>query len=387
MSDAIIDSSGGDSEAVPEIVRFSSAPRAWSKKSDIEASSFHRISPYIGKLRPRIARDLVRRYSRPNGLVVDPFCGSGTIPLEAALLGRAVFAADDSQYACVLTRAKLLPPRDKDLALGNFDRVLSAALRRDPPDLRQVPLWVRRFFHPQTLRDAIRFADECIVRRDPFLMACFLGVLHHQRPGFLSYPSSHLVPYLRDRSFPASIFPEMYQRRQIHPRMTAKILRAYAHGEVVKSGAEVLVRRSGIENLTFPDGADAIITSPPYMNALDYQRDNRLRLWFLDRTTGSYSPEPTDKRVAFIRMMRRMLGKADSSLKSGGHLVLVVGETITRKRMIGHPSSMILDLIADSDFSLVDAIQDRIPDVRRSRRDCRGTKTEHVLVFRKMRGT
>jgi len=29
------------------------------------------------------------------------------------------------------------------------------------------------------------------------------------------------------------------------------------------------------------ESIDAVITSPPYMDALDYARDNRLRLWFL----------------------------------------------------------------------------------------------------------
>lgn len=383
MCDSSIDSLGHAHEPGTGSVQFLDAPSTWSMTSEYEGSSFHQLSPYIGKLKPRIARELVLKYSRPNGLVVDPFCGSGTIPLEAALLGRTVLAADDSPYACVLTGAKLRPPQDQGAALGRLDRTLSAALNNPAPDLRRVPLWVRRFFHPQTLRDAIRFADECILRDDAFLLACFLGVLHHQRPGFLSYPSSHLVPYLRDKKFPRSMYPEMYLRRHIHPRMTAKILRAYAHGEAVGRGAVLRVRKSRIENLTFPGDVDAIITSPPYMNALDYQRDNRLRLWFLDRATGSYAPEPTDKRAVFVRMMRRLVKQADSSLRRGGHLVLVVGETITRKRMTSHPSSVILDLVAGTRLRLVDALQDRIPDVRRSRRDCRGTKTEHILVFQK----
>lgn len=380
----VVESTSG---AETDRVRFCDAPLVWEKKSDDEDSSLHQLSPYIGKLKPRIARDLVLEYSTPGGLIVDPFCGSGTIPLEAALLGRGVFAADDSPYACVLTKAKLMPPESEYAALKRLDRIMDSAFSRPAPDLRKIPLWVRRFFHPKTLKDAVRFADECIVRGDVFLLSCFLGVLHHQRPGFLSYPSSHLVPYLRDRSFPPSVYPEMYERRHILPRLRAKVVRAYAHSKTVKGKSPVLVRRSRIENLTFPGGVDAIITSPPYMNALDYQRDNRLRLWFLDRATGSYSPEPTNKRAAFVRMMRGLLNKAAVSLRRGGHLVLVVGETITRKRVTSHPSSTIFELASESPFVLVDAIQDRIPDLRRSRRDCRGTKTEHILVFRNGRDT
>src|SRR6202035_5776021 len=85
-------------------------------------------------------------------------------------------------------------------------------------DLRTVPAWVRAFFHRETLRVALAFRDACVSRNEQFLLACLLGILHHQRPGFLSYPSSHLVPYLRDRKFPESDFPEMYLERDVHRR-------------------------------------------------------------------------------------------------------------------------------------------------------------------------
>ena len=94
-------------------------------------------------------------------------------------------------------------------------------------DLRTVPVWVRRFFHPETLRSALAFRDTCIERRDEFLLACLLGILHHQRPGFLSFPSSHLVPYLRDRKFPRKSFPEMYEERDVLVRLEAKVRRTY----------------------------------------------------------------------------------------------------------------------------------------------------------------
>ena len=41
------------------------------------------------------------------------------------------------------------------------------------------------------------------------------------------------------------------------------------------------IRQSSVEAVDLPNDIDCVITSPPYMNALDYGRDNRLRLWFL----------------------------------------------------------------------------------------------------------
>jgi hypothetical protein len=367
-----------------EDTTFRDAPEHWATPKPPDESTLHQLSPYIGKLKPRIARDLIEQYSRPGELIIDPFCGSGTIPLEAMLAGRRAFAADDSPYAYTLTKAKLRPPATVTHALRQLSRVLAQSQLRPTPDLRRIPEWVRRFFHPQTLKDAIRFADECLETRNHFLLSCFLGILHHQRPGFLSYPSSHLVPYLRHRKYPKSLFPEMYEARELGPRLAAKIHRAFGSAFLPPLKSNTAIRKSRIEHLTFPVNAGAVITSPPYMNALDYRRDNRLRLWFLDRRIGSYSPEPTDRLSSFKRMMHHLLSQSSHSLRPDGHLVLVIGETITRKRVKSHPSSILLEMIArHGSFSLVDAIRDQIPDIRRSRREYRGTKTEHVLIFRK----
>lgn len=365
---------------------FDDAPTSWASANDGSLSSLHQLSPYIGKLKPQIARDLIAEYTSAGETVVDPFCGSGSIPLEAKMAGRNVVAADISPYAYLLTKAKLCPPATREHAHINFERTLCASMELPIPVLADVPPWVREFFHPRTLSDAIRFADVCIARKDHFLLSCFLGVLHHQRPGFLSYPSSHLVPYLRDKKFPRDQFPEMYEYRELAPRIRAKIDRAFKTSPRPLSSSSVVVRRSDIRRLELKSQVDAIITSPPYMNALDYRRDNRLRLWFLDRATQDYSPEPTDKRAGLESMVNELVSKAQSSVRIGGKVILVVGETVVRKRIKSHPSQAFAEALNHTgEFSLLDAIRDNIPDIRRARRDYQGTKTEHILVFEKRR--
>ena len=132
---------------------------------------------------------------------------------------------------------------------------------------------------------------------------------------------------------------------------------------------------------------DAIVTSPPYMNALDYVRDNRLRLWFLDRRTEDYSPEPTDKNEQFDALTAAFATNALSRLRAGGRCVLIVGETVLRKRKRSHPAERILAkiLTIDRTLQIEQVIQDEIPDVRRSRRTGSATKRELVLVLKKPR--
>jgi putative RNA methylase family UPF0020 len=345
----------------------------------------HQLSPYIGKLKSSIARDLVATYSKPGELVADPFSGSGTIPLEALLQERSAFAADISPYAKVLCQAKLKAPASVEDALQQAEDVLNLSSALPDPDLRKVPLWVRQFFHPQTIKEAIKFATICKRDKYYFLFACFLGILHHQRPGFLSYPSSHLVPYLREKKYPRDQFPDLYQYRELCPRLTAKIRRAYKRGPEIPINGNATYNHCSIEKLNLPESIDCLITSPPYMNALDYNRDNRLRLWFIDPGYSSADEnEIIKKKESFKEAMRLLAKKVNTSLKSKGYCIIIVGERIAN-RPGTHLSNFVCKTISEYAplLKLQMIMEDDIPDIRRSRRDYKGTKTEHFLVFQK----
>jgi len=360
------------------------APAAWKESCAHTECSLHQLSPYIGKIKSSIAGELVERYSRPGDLVVDPFAGAGTIPLEAVVRERRALAADISPYARILSNAKLSPPPSLDAAFLLADDALVEALELPSPDLRCVPHWVRKFFHPDTLKEAIRFAEVGRRPGNEFLMSCFLGILHHQRPGFLSYPSSHLVPYLRDKKYPRSKFPEMYEYRELKPRLIAKVHRSYKRF-IQPRKRSASFQQTGVAQLKLPNQFDALITSPPYMNALDYGRDNRLRLWFID--PGLAEPvdnDVTQRRKAFTEAITSLAGKVECGLRSAGYCVFVVGEEFKRS-FDAHPSEVVVSILRDEapSIRLRKVITDDIPDVRRTRRECRGVKTEHFLIFQR----
>ena len=361
------------------------APPEWKRPTTDPCSTLHQLAPYIGKLKAVIARDLISRFTKPKDVVLDCFSGSGTVPLEAVLLGRNVVAFDRSPYAVTLTRAKLEAPQSVEQAVQMVELRLRSAQKRQFYPQNLLPEWVRQFFHPNTLQDALRFADECIEQDDQFLLACLLGVLHHQRPGFLSYPSSHLVPYLRDKKYPRTQFPEMYEERSLAPRLIAKVRRALKAPVRRPDGVTAFASQEDIAQLALDHEVDAIITSPPYMNALDYIRDNRLRMWFLDRQTADYSPEPTDKKEEFETLTAAFAENALSWLRRGGRCVLIVGQTVLRKRITSHPAERILTHLLSRDPSMLleQVIEDEIPDVRRTRRSAAATKRELILVIRK----
>ena len=361
-------------------------PIWWKEPCANFESTLHQLSPYIGKIKSSIAGDLIEKYTNPGELVIDPFSGAGTIPLEALIRGRRIFAADISPYSKILSQAKLSPPKNLKMGLDHVENVLKEAEYLDQPDLRSIPLWVRQFFHPETLRSAIRFATIGRKPGNEFPMACFLGILHHQRPGFLSYPSSHLVPYLRYKKYPPKSFPEMYAYRELRPRLLAKVYRTFKRFPEIH-GEDGIFKQCSVEKLRMPNRFDAVITSPPYMNALDYMRDNRLRLWFIDPRISSFkNMDSTRRQQVFIDATKILAEKIKKGLKAGGYCIFIVGEEVARSnRARNHPSEVALEILTQQipTLSLRQIITDNIPDVRRTRRDCRGVKTEHFLILQR----
>lgn len=335
-----------------------------------------------------MAKSLILGHTNTGDLVVDPFCGCGVAALEAAANGRRVAAGDWNPYAVVLSKAKLFPPPSLDAANRRLSATwaLSRQLREEQ-DLCKVPTWVQQFFHPETLRNALAFRDACVARDDNFLLACFLGVLHHQRPGFLSYPSSHLVPYLRDRQFPREQYPEMYEERDVLSRMQAKINRTFKRQAPPYTESRRILFTDARE---FPKlrQISAVVTSPPYMNELDYVRDNRLRLWFINRSLpDGLELKRRDREAEYRALVAAVCSRLAPGIKLGGHFILVVGDAT---RGNGRPGRT--DLLTRNVFESEPALQpfrieaiynDIIPNIRRSRRECTGTKSETVLIYKK----
>jgi DNA modification methylase len=363
-------------------------PSLWGESCLSTESSLHQLAPYIGKMKSSMAKALIERYSSKGDLVCDPFVGSGVVALESLIGERGILASDISPYAYVLTKAKLAPPLTMEEALSNADfyctkmKVLANSVA-----LRTVPKWVRSFFHPRTLKEIIALSGILRQRREYFLLACLLGILHHQRPGFLSYPASHLVPYLRTKNFPEERFPEMYKYRSVVDRLKAKINRVYKRFPRFSPEVPKECRRVNAATSWLPKGAvDVVITSPPYMNALDYARDNRLRLWFL----GVADFESQDRKVPnnpkdFLILMERCMINVYKGLKRNAMCVLVIGE-VGRSHKPINTAQLIIEMMKNRsiNFRIEEVIEDTIPDIRRARRNGSCTKKEWIVVFKKV---
>ena len=350
-------------------------------------SSLHQIAPYIGKMKSTMAHTLIQTYSFPGDMVCDPFVGSGVVALECLIAGRGIIARDINPYAITLTKAKLTPPPTIEEALEKtafyLDR-MELLVRKTALD--KIPEWIKAFFHPQTLKELLVLTRQLRQNKEYFLLACLLGILHHQRPGFLSYPASHLVPYLRTCKFPRKEFPELYEYRAVAPRLQKKIQRVYRRFPSIDPEIPRECKLKNAANLDLPkESIDVVITSPPYMNTLDYARDNRLRLWFLGTTKYSrYDKRIPNNSQRFLNLMEQCLRNIQYVLRSRGRCILVIGEVNRSKKPI-NTAQLIIDLALNKIgvFRCEDIIEDTIPDIRRARKNGGCTKREWIVVLRK----
>ncbi|MCA9992060.1 MAG: hypothetical protein KDE29_13780 [Anaerolineales bacterium] len=364
--------------------------RYWHGSYNGRESSLQQLSPYVGKMKSGMAQVLISLYTEPGDLILDPFSGSGVVPLEAALLNRRAWANDLSPYAYVLTRGKLEAPASKTLALKKAKNIVDQVERQAlQVDLDLVPDWVRVFFHPDTLREVVAAFTILRAEEDYFLMACLLGILHHVRPGFLSYPASHLVPYLRTNKYPPDEFPEMYAYRDLRSRLLAKVSRSYRRTQMPVNWESRIWQVWQENAMSLPvasEAVDAIISSPPYFGALDYARDNRLRLWFLGcEDWRSLDASLTANRKVYLTQMQSCLQEMARVLKPNGHCVLVLGD-VERSGKTQRTAEIVADLaVTATEQSLVveTIYDDKIPDERRARRETKTTRFERILVMKK----
>jgi hypothetical protein len=121
------------------------------------------------------------------------------------------------------------------------------------------------------------------------------------------------------------------------------------------------------------------------MNELDYVRDNRLRLWFIERKMPVGADiARTDRAMHFKALLRDTFIRLLDHFSKSANIILVVGDTRRGGARL-NAASAVKSVFKEARFQgrlvLEEEIVDRIPDVRRSRRDLSGTKRETILRF------
>ena len=288
----------------------------------------HRMSAYVGRIKPAMAHLLIEASTNKDDIILDPFCGTGTVPLEADLLDRKSYGIDLSPYAFAISDAKF----DRKAISEHISWLESVTKEMNNDSINKVDIsqyseYVRKFYDDRTLKEIKFIYDKIVAEKRDFLLGCLLGIIHGHRIGHLSAKTSLVIPY-DPRTSP--------EYREVIPRLIKKVKRMYINGFPLVTESKIFhadAREIPLED----NSADIVISSPPYYNTLDYVNDNRLRLEFL-----GYKKEDKDilkkeliqDKNNYIEDMKKVGLELKRVLKEGSYIIYILGDLHQGKNII-----------------------------------------------------
>jgi len=251
----------------------------------------HGIHPYPARMIPQIARRLIGRFSVVGDVVLDPFCGSGTVTTECRLISRNGIGNDINPLACLLAKVKSTPIDRRtleryipDLLQAVEQQILKskhAVVKTECPSFKNVNHWFKESVIDE-LAIMIRHVKE-IDNEDvrDFAKACFsLTTLKASNIDFENSPT-------HPRALP-------HRKLKGHNPQPFEILRKVTLESMTRMGqfcdasdksVRITILNNDARNLPLPDeSANLIVTSPPYgeeQNTIGYMRWAKLVLFWL----------------------------------------------------------------------------------------------------------
>lgn len=306
----------------------------WTAKQRA-AHSLHEIS-YRACFKPQLPRFFIDRLTRPDDIVYDPFMGRGTTLVEAALMGRRPCGCDVNPLSAVLCEPRLRPP-----SLADVQRALAEV---DFSDADEMPEELLVFYHQETLRQ---------------ISALRRHLLEHERRGALSAVqrwirmvavnrlTGHSTGFFSVYTLPPNQAVSPRAQAKINSRLNQRPQRRDVPG-IILSKSRALLRdvtpelRARLEGLAetarILAGSSAstpaienesialAVTSPPFLDVVDYKSDNWLRCWFSGIDAAAVPVTQAKQLDAWKAFVTSTLTELRRILRPNGHIAFEVGE-------------------------------------------------------------
>jgi hypothetical protein len=300
-----------------------------------QASSLHEVS-YRACFKPQLPRFFIERLTQPGEVVYDPFMGRGTTVLEASLLGRIPVGCDINPLSRVLVQPRLSPPRLEEIAARLSQITLT--------DADECPEDLLAFFHADTLRQIVALKAYLISRRksqkldgvDQWIWMVALNRLTGHSNGFfsvyslppnqaVSVKSQRKINKRRGQTPPKRDVVKLILKksRQLLGDVTPAARRTLA---TVASKALLLTGPANSSPRILSNSVSLVVTSPPFLDVVQYAADNWLRCWFIGLEAKSIQITVPKKLEAWRTAMSEVFHELHRVLKPGGHVAFEVGE-------------------------------------------------------------
>ena len=338
-----------DIETFPDLLRrftFNGAPTAESEDGGIryfvneywtagqrQGHRLHEIS-YRACFKPELPAYFIDRLTRAGDTVYDPFSGRGTTVLQAALSRCRPVGNDVNPLSAMLVGPRLEPVSLHDIA---------KRLQAIPPGGSVEPnddLTV--FFHPATL-SRIRAIRSWLIERealdpvDRWIRMIALNRLTGHSPGFFSVytlPPNQAASIVSQRKINE-------KRGQVPPPrdVDAIILKKsrilLADGWPPEHPSALLMTGPAHDAPALADGSvDLVVTSPPFLDIVDYEGDNWLRCWFAGIDPATVKIDRHRTPAAWETFVRGVFGELARVARPGAMVAFEVGEVRGGKTLL-----------------------------------------------------
>lgn len=370
---------------------------------------------------PELALDKITELTAPGGTVLDPMCGSGTVVRLAAEHKRIGIGADLDPLAVIITRTACHPAWAKNLveraeALADrawrYSGKLPDWIAKDPETREFVKYW----FADEQAEDLSRLARVLITaprRDDPLRVAFSRMIVTKERGASLARDTSHSRPHKVTEINDYDVFEEFVK--------AAKKLATLIDGDGIEHRPKI--RRGDARTLGFVKAGsiDLCVTSPPYLNAIDYLRGHKMSLVWMGWTASAIRElrgesvgveraitdvNPDVRQIAetavprlsdlperrqgmvlrFTHDMDRLARSLARVTKRGGHLVVVVADSQLKGVPISN-AEICSGAASKNGFALVDRDERALPTQHRylppptTSTGTLATRMKHEVIF------
>lgn len=303
-----------------------------------QSHSIHEIS-YRACFKAQLPEFFIRRLTQTGDAVHDPFMGRGTTLVQAAMMGRKPVGNDINPLSVLLTRPRLMPPTVAQVA----ERLRSVPW--EDGEIERDDLLV--FYNPDTLRKI------CALRRwlferaplemtspdpvDDWIRMVAINRLTGHSPGFFSV---YTLPPNQAVSIEAQLKINEKRMQTPPPRDVVAIINKktrtlLADGSMSPHPPALLGTGLSHQSSYIPDGSvSLVVTSPPFLDIVQYAADNWLRCWFARIDVDSVAIAMHRTEAAWTAMVRDTLIEQARILRPGGHVAFEVGEVRNGKILL-----------------------------------------------------
>ena len=260
----------------------------WTSKQR-QASSIHEIS-YRACFKPQLPRFFINLLTQEGDIVYDPFSGRGTTAIEAGILGRNIVSNDINPLSRILTLPRFFVPNVIEVKERLENITYDMKLRAD--------IDLSMFYHPKTEAEIVSLKNYLKQREsekkedkvDLWIRMVATNRLTAHSPGFFSVytlPPNQAVTAERQQLINAkrNQKPEYRDTKKLIMKKTKSLIRNIKEQEILnlrKTGNSALfLSEDARRTPQIPDESVSLtVTSPPFLDVVQYDSDNWLRCWF-----------------------------------------------------------------------------------------------------------